>query len=157
MRKFPPISPDSRPSMVSEKYYNLAVSLGISIEIFVPAYSVAQVEGGIGKDYAAPHPVPPPAVGSSMLLLLLNFLSGKESDNHMKHLVIDITTHIGMQEAELALRVNSSAYNGDLAQLKSLIRSETGPNKKIMMEDHHWCEPHDQMDGDGFRSLLQKV
>lgn len=35
-----------------------------------------------------------------------------------------------MQEAELALKVNNSAYNGDLSQLKSLIRAGADPNKK---------------------------
>ncbi|XP_024983931.1 cysteine-rich and transmembrane domain-containing protein WIH2-like [Cynara cardunculus var. scolymus] len=27
-------------------------------------YPIAQVEGGTDRDYVAPHPVPPPAVGS---------------------------------------------------------------------------------------------
>lgn len=62
--------------------------------------------------------------------ILNNLLEGKESDSRMKHLVTDITAHIGMQEAEFALRVNSSAYNGDLTQLKSLIRAGADPNKK---------------------------
>lgn len=48
----------------------------------------------------------------------------------MKQLESDITFHIGKQEAELALRVNSSAYYGDLYQLKSLIRAGADPNKK---------------------------
>ena len=48
----------------------------------------------------------------------------------MKQLETDITLHIGKQEAELALRVNSSAYYGDLYQLKSLIRAGADPNKK---------------------------
>lgn len=47
----------------------------------------------------------------------------------MKHVVTDITVHIGMQEAELALRVNSSADKGDLSQLKSLIRAGADLNK----------------------------
>lgn len=48
----------------------------------------------------------------------------------MKHMVTDITAHIGMQKAELALRVNNAACNGDLSQLKSLIRAGADPNKK---------------------------
>ncbi|XP_076887404.1 potassium channel SKOR-like [Bidens hawaiensis] len=48
----------------------------------------------------------------------------------MKNMVTDITAHIGMQEAELALRLNSAAFNGDLPQIKSLIRSGADPNKK---------------------------
>ena len=37
--------------------------------------------------------------------------------------------HIGKQEAELALKVNSAAFQGDLYQLKSLVRSGADPNK----------------------------
>ncbi|GJZ76792.1 potassium channel SKOR-like protein [Tanacetum coccineum] len=62
--------------------------------------------------------------------ILNNLLEGKENDARLKHMVTDISVHIGMQEAELALRVNSSAYNGDFSQLKSLIRSGVDPNKK---------------------------
>lgn len=41
----------------------------------------------------------------------------------------DITFHIGKQEAELALKVNSAAFHGDLYQLKGLIRAGADPNK----------------------------
>ncbi|KAK9062199.1 hypothetical protein SSX86_019385 [Deinandra increscens subsp. villosa] len=62
--------------------------------------------------------------------ILNNLIEGKERDARMKHLVTDLTTHIGMQEAELSLRLNSAAFNGDLSQIKSLIRSGADPNKK---------------------------
>ncbi|KAK2998532.1 hypothetical protein RJ639_024571 [Escallonia herrerae] len=62
--------------------------------------------------------------------ILNNLLEGKQSNVRMKQLESDITLHIGKQEAELALRVNSSAYHGDLYQLKSLIRAGADPNKK---------------------------
>ncbi|KAK3020686.1 hypothetical protein RJ639_045592 [Escallonia herrerae] len=62
--------------------------------------------------------------------ILNNLLEGKQSDVRMKQLESDITLHIGKQETELALRVNSSAYHGDLYQLKSLIRAGADPNKK---------------------------
>ncbi|KAM7515882.1 hypothetical protein LguiA_005465 [Lonicera macranthoides] len=62
--------------------------------------------------------------------ILNNLLEGKDSNLRMKQLESDITFHIGKQEAELALRVNSAAYNGDLFQLKSLIRAGADPNKK---------------------------
>lgn len=42
----------------------------------------------------------------------------------------DITFHVGKQEADLALRVNSAAFYGDLYQLKSVIRSGADPNKE---------------------------
>ncbi|GER47065.1 potassium channel SKOR family protein [Striga asiatica] len=61
--------------------------------------------------------------------VLTNLLEGKESNLRLKQLETDITFHIGKQEAELALRVNSAAYYGDLYQLKSLIRSGADPNK----------------------------
>lgn len=37
--------------------------------------------------------------------------------------------HIGKQEAELALKVNSAAFQGDIYHLKSLIRAGADPNK----------------------------
>ncbi|KAA3489477.1 potassium channel SKOR [Gossypium australe] len=54
---------------------------------------------------------------------------GKESNLRVKQLESDISFHIGRQEAELALRVNCAAYNGDFYQLKSLIRAGADPNK----------------------------
>lgn len=62
--------------------------------------------------------------------ILDNLLQGKDSNLRMKQLETDITLHIGKQEAELALRVNSSAYHGDLYQLKGLIRAGADPNKR---------------------------
>ncbi|XP_010525078.1 PREDICTED: potassium channel SKOR-like [Tarenaya hassleriana] len=61
--------------------------------------------------------------------ILNNLLEGKESNVRIKQLESDITYHIGKQEAELALKVNSAAYYGDLYQLKSLIRAGADPNK----------------------------
>ncbi|XP_052188772.1 potassium channel SKOR-like [Diospyros lotus] len=61
--------------------------------------------------------------------ILNNLLEGKESNLRLKQLESDITFHIGKQEAELALRVNSAAYHGDLHQLKSLIRAGADPTK----------------------------
>nr|KJB12881.1 hypothetical protein B456_002G042400 [Gossypium raimondii] len=48
---------------------------------------------------------------------------------HVKQLESNISFHIGRQEAELALRVNGVAYNGDFYQLKILIRVGADPNK----------------------------
>ena len=55
-------------------------------------------------------------------------LQGKESIRG-KQLESDITFHIGKQEAELALKVNSAAFHGDLYQIKGLIRAGADPNK----------------------------
>ncbi|CAJ1970874.1 unnamed protein product [Sphenostylis stenocarpa] len=60
--------------------------------------------------------------------VLNNLLEGKESFRG-KQLESDITFHIGKQEAELALKVNSAAFHGDLHQLKGLIRAGADPNK----------------------------
>ncbi|KAL9316386.1 hypothetical protein ACSQ67_017387 [Phaseolus vulgaris] len=60
--------------------------------------------------------------------VLNNLLEGKESFRG-KQLKSDITFHIGKQEAELALKVNSAAFHGDLHQLKGLIRAGADPNK----------------------------
>ncbi|KAI5559498.1 hypothetical protein BDE02_17G115000 [Populus trichocarpa] len=61
--------------------------------------------------------------------ILDNLLEGKESNLRDKQLESDITFHIGKQEAELALRVNSAAYHGDLYQLKGFIRAGADPNR----------------------------
>lgn len=50
-----------------------------------------------------------------------------EYGGRVKQLESDITFHIGKQEAELTLRVNSAAFYGDLHQLKSLIRAGADP------------------------------
>lgn len=47
----------------------------------------------------------------------------------IKQLESDISFHIGRQEAELALRVNSAAFHGDLYHLKGLVRNGADPNK----------------------------
>ncbi|KAL5574136.1 hypothetical protein UlMin_023733, partial [Ulmus minor] len=61
--------------------------------------------------------------------ILNNLLEGKDSHLRVKQLESDITFHIGKQEAEHALKVNSAAYHGDLHQLKDLIRAGADPNK----------------------------
>ncbi|KAG7032738.1 Potassium channel SKOR [Cucurbita argyrosperma subsp. argyrosperma] len=61
--------------------------------------------------------------------ILNNLLEGKESNLRVKQLESDISFHIGKQEAELALKVNSAAYHGDLYQLKGLVRAGADPNK----------------------------
>lgn len=72
----------------------------------------------------------------------LTLSQGKQSNLHLKQLESDVTIHISKQEAELALRVNSAAYYGDLHQLKSLIRSGADPKKK---------------DYDGKTALVQRI
>lgn len=61
--------------------------------------------------------------------ILNNLMEGKESNERIKKLESDIMIHIGKQEAELALKVNSAAFKGDIYQLKSLVRSGADPNK----------------------------
>ncbi|KAI3879698.1 hypothetical protein MKW92_049098 [Papaver armeniacum] len=65
-------------------------------------------------------------------IILTNLLVGKESNkdfHRMKQLESDVMFHIGKQEGELALKVNSAAYHGDLYHLKRLIRAGANPNK----------------------------
>ncbi|KAK4353942.1 hypothetical protein RND71_026136 [Anisodus tanguticus] len=62
--------------------------------------------------------------------ILTNLLEGKDSDLRVKQLETEITFHIGKQEADLSLKGNSTAYHGDLHQLKSLIRAGANPDKK---------------------------
>ncbi|XP_042483218.1 potassium channel SKOR-like isoform X1 [Macadamia integrifolia] len=61
--------------------------------------------------------------------IFANLLEGKESNFRIKQLESDIALYIGKQEAELALRVNNAAYQGDLYQLKNLIQAGADPNK----------------------------
>jgi hypothetical protein len=60
--------------------------------------------------------------------VLDNLIEGKESIRG-KQLESDITFHIGKLESELALKVNRAAYDGDMYQLKSLIRAGADPKK----------------------------
>ncbi|CAN6466761.1 unnamed protein product [Victoria cruziana] len=61
--------------------------------------------------------------------ILNNLLQVKESNNRLKQLESDITFHIVKKEAEIALRLNSFIYNGDLHQSKGLIRAGADPTK----------------------------
>ncbi|KAK1263757.1 Potassium channel KOR1 [Acorus gramineus] len=61
--------------------------------------------------------------------IMSNLLEERESNLQIKQLESDITFHIGKQEAELALKVNSAAYHGDLNHLKGLVRAGADPNK----------------------------
>ncbi|XP_062228605.1 potassium channel KOR1-like [Phragmites australis] len=59
--------------------------------------------------------------------ILSNLSESNEYGGRINQLESDITFHIGKQEAELTLRVNSAAFYGDLHQLKSLIRAGADP------------------------------
>ncbi|EOA19218.1 hypothetical protein CARUB_v100041251mg, partial [Capsella rubella] len=61
--------------------------------------------------------------------ILNNLMEENDSNERVKKLESDIVIHIGKQEAELALKMNSAAFQGDFFQLKSLIRSGADPNK----------------------------
>ncbi|KAH9605867.1 hypothetical protein KSS87_001491 [Heliosperma pusillum] len=55
-----------------------------------------------------------------------NLLEGKDR-NSLKQVESDIASHMAKHEAELALKVNNTAYYGDLYQLKSFIRAGADP------------------------------
>eukprot|EP01018_Ginkgo_biloba_P023088 Gb_22473 [translate_table: standard] len=59
--------------------------------------------------------------------ILNNLLEGKETDLRIKQLESDITYLIAKQEAELALKVNSAAYHGDLHHTRNLIKAGGDP------------------------------
>lgn len=61
--------------------------------------------------------------------VLSNLLEGNEYNIRIKQLDSDITFQISKQETELALRVNSAAYHGDLNHLKGLLRAGADPKK----------------------------
>lgn len=56
-------------------------------------------------------------------------MQSKDTQTRNKKIESDITLHIAKQEAELALKVNNAAYDGDLRHLKGLIRAGADPNK----------------------------
>ncbi|KAJ0987271.1 hypothetical protein J5N97_005627 [Dioscorea zingiberensis] len=61
--------------------------------------------------------------------ILRNLLEVNENNIQIKQLESDIGFHIEKQESELALRVNSAAFHGNLNYLKSLIKAGADPNK----------------------------
>ncbi|KAG0489151.1 hypothetical protein HPP92_007962 [Vanilla planifolia] len=61
--------------------------------------------------------------------VLSNLLEGGVFNGRIKQLESDITLHLGRQEAELSLKVNSAASYGDLNHLKGLMRAGADPKK----------------------------
>ncbi|XP_072953245.1 potassium channel KOR1-like isoform X1 [Typha angustifolia] len=61
--------------------------------------------------------------------ILSNLLECNESSIWIKQLESDIMFLIGNQEMELALKVNSAAFSGDLHRLKGLLRAGADPKK----------------------------
>ncbi|CAA7057536.1 unnamed protein product [Microthlaspi erraticum] len=76
--------------------------------------------------------------------ILNNLMEGKQTNERVKKLESDLMIHIGKQEAELALKLNSAAFQGDIYHLKSLIRAGADPNKQITMEDDHFMDPNSE-------------
>ncbi|XP_044959102.1 potassium channel KOR1-like [Hordeum vulgare subsp. vulgare] len=60
--------------------------------------------------------------------LLSNLTESNEYCQRVKQIGLDVTFHIGKQEEELTLRVNTAALHGDLNQLAGLIRAGADPN-----------------------------
>ncbi|ESR34327.1 hypothetical protein CICLE_v10005583mg [Citrus x clementina] len=94
---------------------------------------INQIDVGVGEDGSeetVSQLQPNSSFGEvSILCNIPRPYTGKESNLRLKQLESDITFHIGKHEAELALRVNSAAYHGDLYQLKGLIRAGADLNK----------------------------
>ncbi|KAG9443949.1 hypothetical protein H6P81_015289 [Aristolochia fimbriata] len=83
--------------------------------------------------------------------VLSNLLQGKESNIRFKQLESDISFHIGKQESELALRVNSAAYHGDLNHLKGLVQAGADPNKT----DYNGRSPLHLAASNGYEDVVQ--
>lgn len=62
-------------------------------------------------------------------IILDNLLEGKEAYFHNKILESDITLHVEKHELEMALRLNSAVYNGDIYRVKRLVAAGVDPNK----------------------------
>ncbi|KAM0952806.1 putative cyclic nucleotide-binding domain, potassium channel, voltage-dependent, EAG/ELK/ERG [Dioscorea sansibarensis] len=61
--------------------------------------------------------------------ILTNLLKENKNNIQIKQLESDIIFNIEKQEAEIALRVNSAAFHGDLNHLKVLIKAGADPKK----------------------------
>ncbi|XP_023539592.1 potassium channel SKOR-like isoform X2 [Cucurbita pepo subsp. pepo] len=62
-------------------------------------------------------------------IILDNALEGKDSNQQDQILESDIILYIQKRELELAIKVNCAAHDGDLNQLKRLIKAGADPNK----------------------------
>ncbi|XP_068661937.1 potassium channel KOR1-like [Aristolochia californica] len=82
--------------------------------------------------------------------VLNNLLQGRESNNRFKQLESDISFHIGKQESEVALRVNSAAHHGDLHHLKGLVQTGADPNKT----DYNGRSPLHLAASSGFEDIV---
>ncbi|GAY53227.1 hypothetical protein CUMW_147750, partial [Citrus unshiu] len=105
----------------------------IKLKDNIPAAYLCNEDVGVGEDGSeetVSQLQPNSSFGEvSILCNIPRPYTGKESNLRLKQLESDITFHIGKHEAELALRVNSAAYHGDLYQLKGLIRAGADLNK----------------------------
>ncbi|KAL8234227.1 hypothetical protein R6Q59_020327 [Mikania micrantha] len=61
-------------------------------------------------------------------IILDNLLEGKETHLCNKILESDLTLHVTKHESELALRLNSAVYNGDLYRVRRLVAAGINPN-----------------------------
>ncbi|KAI3773975.1 hypothetical protein L1987_48515 [Smallanthus sonchifolius] len=61
-------------------------------------------------------------------IILDNLLEGKQTHIRNKILESDLTLHVAKHESELALRLNSAVYNGDLYRVRRLVAAGINPN-----------------------------
>ncbi|KAK9078772.1 hypothetical protein SSX86_002830 [Deinandra increscens subsp. villosa] len=61
-------------------------------------------------------------------IILDNLLEGKQTHLRNKILESDLTLHVAKHESELALRLNSAVYNGDLYRVRRLVAAGINPN-----------------------------
>ncbi|XP_076919720.1 potassium channel KOR1-like [Bidens hawaiensis] len=63
-------------------------------------------------------------------IILDNLLEEKQTRLHNKILESDLTLHVAKHEYELALRLNSAVFNGDLYRVKRLVEAGINSNNK---------------------------
>ncbi|KAG6387615.1 hypothetical protein SASPL_152807 [Salvia splendens] len=66
---------------------------------------------------------------------LMELCQRKESNLRLKQSKLDIMVQVSKQRAALILRVNNAVFDGDLYQLKSIIRSGADPNMKFYTDN----------------------
>ncbi|PWA84897.1 Ankyrin repeat-containing protein [Artemisia annua] len=126
--------PSSIRTMITDNVYKPLIEkvplfMGCSPEFINQIEEVVVYEGGLKEEILELKPND--SFGDvSILCNIPQPYTGKEGNVHMKPMVAKIKAQIAMQEAHLALRVNSATYNGDLFQLRDLIQAGADPNIK---------------------------
>ncbi|CAM6092005.1 unnamed protein product [Calypogeia fissa] len=83
-------------------------------------------------------------------LVINNLLESKDTDARVGQLAAEVTFLVAKQEAELALRVNNASYQGDLVQLKQLVKE----GAVVVRADYDGRTPLHLAASKGFESVV---